>query len=165
MVPLEKTIFNLNVDNAGYNTTHAICLFGLGRTSADSMIIKACLKYRLGVLAEPRDLDLFERSDNYNLAKIGIPAPCFSMGMISWDKEIDRFYHQRSDEVGNMDLEYVMRFIRAYTLSAEYIADDPLQPRWTPKDEFEKVWLKLYASPSHLNASPRHASLPRLANP
>jgi len=41
LIPLDRTVCNLNVDNAGYNTTHAICLFGLGRTNSkiDSLFI------------------------------------------------------------------------------------------------------------------------------
>jgi Peptidase family M28 len=165
LVPLNKTIFDLNVDNAGYNTTNAICLFGLGLTSADSLIQKACLEYNLAVLAEPPGLQLFERSDNYNLARIGVPAPCFSMGMKSWDKEIDQYYHRLGDQVENMDLSYVVRFIRAYILSAKYIADDPQQPIWLWGDEYKNAWLNLYARPSHLNPSPQHAVLPPPAHP
>src|SRR5579863_5120845 len=112
-VPPEQTVFDLNVDNAGYNTTHAICLFGLGRTTADTLIEKACHKYGLAIFAEPPNLHLFERSDNYNVAQLGIPAPCFSLGMTQWDGRIDRYYHRRGDEVGNMDLDYIVKFIRA----------------------------------------------------
>lgn len=165
LVPLEKTIFDLNVDNAGYNTTHAICLFGLGRTSSDSLIEKACLEYDLAVLAEPPGLQLFERSDNYNLAKVGVPAPCFSMGMKTWDEEIDRYYHRCGDDVGNMDLPYVVKFMRAYILSAKYIADNPTQPVWLWGDEYKNAWFKLYAPRSHSNPKPQHAVLPLPAHP
>jgi len=147
VIPLDHTIFNLNVDNAGYNTTHAICLFGLGRTSADSLIQKACGAYDLAVYREPPALELFKRSDNYSLARVGIPAPCFSLGMKHWDEKVDNYYHQVSDEVETMDLDYVIKFVRAYILSAEYIANDPSQPRWTAGDEFEKNWQALFKRP------------------
>jgi Zn-dependent M28 family amino/carboxypeptidase len=145
LIPLDHTVFNLNVDNASYNTTHAICLFGLGRTSADSLIRKACLAYGLAVLDEPSGgQGLFERSDNYSMAKKGVPAPNFSLGMKVWDAEITNRYHRLSDEVGNMDLGYVVKFIRAYILSAQYIADNPEQPRWTRGDRYEGDWQDLY---------------------
>ncbi len=48
------------------------------------------------------------------MAKKGIPAPNFSLGMKAWDAEITARYHRLSDEVGNMDLGYVVKFIRAY---------------------------------------------------
>ena len=145
LIPLDHTVFNLNVDNASYNTTHAICLFGLGRTNADSLIGKACLAYGLAVLDEPPGgQGLFERSDNYSMAKKGIPAPNFSLGMKAWDAEITARYHRLSDEVGNMDLGYVVKFIRAYILSAQYIADNPAQPRWTQGDACEGTWQDLF---------------------
>ena len=144
LIPLDHTVFNLNVDNAAYNTTGAICLFGFGRTSVDSLIKKGCEPYGLSVLDEPDGEHLFERSDNYSLAVKGIPAPTFSMGIINWDAEIERRYHSLIDEVGNMDLDYTANFIRAYILSAHYIANDPVQPRWTKSDPFEKDWKLLF---------------------
>lgn len=147
VVALDQTVFDLNVDNAGYNTTHAICLFGLGRTSADSTIRRACKSYGLSVYAEPPDLELFKRSDNYSLAQKGIPAPNFSLGMTGWNEEVDRYYHGVGDEVETMDLDYVVKFVRAFVLSAEYIANDPAQPRWTRGDEFEKNWRTLFKRP------------------
>lgn len=144
LIPLNHTVFNLNVDNAGYNTTQAVSLFGLGRTSADSLVQKACREYGLAVLPEPGGLDLFARSDNNALARKGVPAPTYSLGMKGWNNEIDKHYHRRSDEVGNMDLGYVVKFIRAYILSAQYIANDPSQPKWTQGDPYDRDWLKLF---------------------
>jgi Zn-dependent M28 family amino/carboxypeptidase len=136
LIPLDQTVFNLNVDNAGYNTTKAVCLFGLGRTSADSLIIRACNQYRLSVLPEPPGLDFFRRSDNFSLAKKGIPAPNYSLGMTQWDLKIEDYYHRVSDETDNMDLDYVVKFVRAYVLSAQYIANSNAQPKWTEGDEY-----------------------------
>jgi Zn-dependent M28 family amino/carboxypeptidase len=144
LIPLDRTVFNLNVDNASYNTTHAICLFGLGRTSADSLIRKACMSYGLAVLDEPAGLHLFERSDNYSMAEAGVPAPTFAMGMKQWDGEIISRYHRLSDEVGNMDLKYVARFIRAYILSAQNIADNQEQPSWARAIRFKGAGQDLY---------------------
>ena len=144
LIPLNQTVYNLNIDNAGYDTTHAVCLFGLGRTSADSLIQKACRAYGLAVLPEPEGEDLFRRSDNYPLAEKGIPAPCYSMGIKEWDTVVKEHYHRVSDEVENMDLAYVVKFIRAYVLSAKYIADENEQPKWTKKDVFEKEWRILF---------------------
>jgi Zn-dependent M28 family amino/carboxypeptidase len=146
-IPLDHSVFNLNVDNAGYNTTHAVCLFGLGRTSADSLVRKACREYGLAVLAEPGGQDLFKRSDNYPLAQKGIPAPCYSMGITAWDDEIRSHYHRLSDEVDNMDPAYVVNFVRAYILCAQYIANDPVRPKWTEGDEFEQNWQTLFGKP------------------
>jgi len=148
LVPLDHTVYNLNVDNAAYNTTTAICLFGLGRTSEDSVIREACNPYGLRVRPEPDGQGLFERSDNFSLAVKGVPAPCFSMGIIKWDDDIDRRYHSLIDEFANIDQDYVDNFIRAYILAAQYIANDPVQPRWTKGDPYEKDWQRLFGKSS-----------------
>ena len=87
---------------------------------------------------------LFAGSDNYPLAVKGVPAPTYSLGMKTFDATITNRYHQLSDEVGNMDLNYIMRFFKAYILAAKYIANDPEQPHWTKNDPLEKEWMKLY---------------------
>jgi hypothetical protein len=144
LIPLDHTVYNLNVDNASYNTTHAVCLFGLNRTTEDSLINKASMAYGLALLDEPADEDLFARSDNASLAQRGIPAPTYSMGITVWNEKITNRYHRLSDEVANMDMEYVVRFIRAYILAAQYIANDPDQPRWAKGDPNEKEWQILF---------------------
>jgi len=145
LIPLDHTVYDLNVDNASYNTTRAVCLFGLKRTTEDSLVEQACKTYGFALFGEPVD-DLFDRSDNISLAKKGIPAPTFSMGITSWDNRITKRYHRLSDEVGNMDLNYVVRFIRAYILAAQYIANDQEQPRWTRGDPYEKNWKGLFGN-------------------
>ena len=144
LIPLNKTVYNLNIDNASYNDTSLITLVGLGRTTADSAIVKACRTYGMRVNNDPLGGALFAESDNYPLANKGIPAPTYSLGMKTFDTTITNRYHQLSDEVGNMDLTYVMRFIKAYILSAKLIADDPAQPGWTKNDPLEKEWIKLF---------------------
>jgi hypothetical protein len=66
--------------------------------------------------------------------------------MKTFDSTIFNRYHQLSDETGNMDMHYILKFIDAYILAAQYIADADAQPRWTKNDEFEKVWLGLFAN-------------------
>jgi len=144
LVPLNWSVFNLNIDNASYNTTNSICLFGRDRTSKDSLIYKACEAFGMGVMDDPTGDRLFKSSDNLSLAQVGIPAPTFSLGIVDWNDHITDRYHRLSDETGNMDKEYVIRFVRAYILAAKYIADDPLQPRWTAGDPFEAAWMKLF---------------------
>jgi hypothetical protein len=144
VTPLKQIVYNLNIDNASYNDTTLISLVGIGRTSADPLIVKACQAYGLHVGGDPTGGHLFSGSDNYPLAGKGIPAPTFSLGMKTFDGTITNRYHQLSDEAGNMDMNYVMKFIGSYILAAKYIADDPIQPQWTAKDEYEGAWKTLY---------------------
>jgi len=102
------------------------------------------MAYGLAVLPEPDGQDLFARSDNNSFAQKGIPAPTYSLGMKEWDNDVAIRYHQLSDEVDNMDLDYVAKFIRAYILVAEYIANDRHQPTWVKDDPYENVWRTLF---------------------
>jgi hypothetical protein len=144
-LPLKKIVYNLNIDNASYDDTTLTTLVGLHRTSEDSAIVSACRTYGLRVTNDPTGGSLFFESDNAPLAMHGVPAPTYSMGMQAMDSTIFNRYHRLSDETGNMDMRYVVKWIRAYILAAEFIADEPTQPRWTPGDPNEKAWKTLYA--------------------
>lgn len=145
VVPLKQMVYNLNIDNASYNDTTIVTVVGLGRTSADENIKKACAAYGLKAMPDPApEQNLFDRSDNVNLAVKGIPAPTFSLGMQKFDDEINKRYHQLSDEAGNFDLNYAMKYIRSFILAAKNIADDPKQPEWQKGDKYEPAWEELY---------------------
>jgi hypothetical protein len=88
VLPLNKIVYNLNIDNASYNDTTLITLVGLGRTTADASILKACKTYGMHVNADPLGGALFAGSDNYPLAQKGVPAPTYSLGMKTFDKTI-----------------------------------------------------------------------------
>jgi hypothetical protein len=144
-LPLNKLVYNLNIDNASYNDTSIISVIGLGRTSADEDIKKACAAYGLTAMPDPApEENLFDRSDNTNLAVKGIPAPTYSLGMKKMDDEIFKRYHRLSDEVGNFNLGYAMKYINSFILAAKYIADDPTQPYWIKGDKYEEAWKMLY---------------------
>jgi len=144
-VPLEKMVYNLNIDNASYNDTKLVSVIGLGRTSEDDLIRKACVAYGLTALPDPApEQNLFDRSDNTQLAVKGIPAPTYSLGMHAFDAEINKRYHQLSDEVGNFDLDYAMKYINSFILSAKYIGDDTAEIHWVKGDKYEPAWKTLH---------------------
>lgn len=145
LIPLEKIVYNLNIDNASYNDTTIVSIIGLGRTSADELLKKACLAFGLKAMPDPApEQNLFDRSDNVSLAAVGIPAPTFSLGIKKFDEEIEKHYHNVRDEVGDFNLNYGIKYIRAYILAAQYIANDPAKPSWTKGDKYEAAWKKLY---------------------
>jgi Zn-dependent M28 family amino/carboxypeptidase len=144
LIPLNKTVYNLNIDNASYDDTTLVTLVGLHRTTGDSAILAAAAAYGLTVNNDPTGGQLFFESDNAPLALHGVPAPTYSMGMRAMDSTIFNRYHQLSDETGNMDMHYVVKWIRTYILAARTIADDLAQPRWTPGDPYEKAWKGLF---------------------
>lgn len=144
-IPLRQLVYNLNIDGGGYNDTTMVTIVGLRRTSADDDMKNACISYGLKVMADPvPQLNLFDRSDNVSLAAKGIPAPTFSLGFSSFDETIAKRYHQVSDEVGDLNMNYILRFMRAYILAAKNIADNPAKPKWKAGDKYEEAWKNLF---------------------
>lgn len=145
LVALDKIIYNLNIDNAGYNDTSIISVIGLGRTSVDHLIEEAVAEFGVKAVPDPSpEQGLYDRSDNVNFAKKGIPSPTFSLGFTAFDDEITQYYHQVNDEVDNFDLDYAMVYWKAYLLAASNIANSPDQPRWVSGDKYEEAANLLY---------------------
>ncbi|MCH7414257.1 M28 family peptidase [Belliella sp. R4-6] len=147
LIPLNKIIYNFNIDNGGYNDTSIITVIGLGRTSADPLISKAVSEFGLEAIADPApEQGLYDRSDNVNFARKGIPSPTFSLGFTAFDEEIGKYYHQPGDQVDNFDLDYAVKYWKSYILSAIYIANTTEKPVWTSGDKYEEVGKELYGN-------------------
>lgn len=144
-VPLEQIIFNLNLDNAGYNDTTKVTVVGLERTQAEPLLKSASQAFGLEAIASPvPELNLFNRSDNVHFARKGIPAPTFSMGFTSFDQELQYYYHQATDEASTMNFDYATKYVRAYVLAAQNIANTDEAPFWNEGDEYESAGNSLY---------------------
>lgn len=147
-VPLERMVYNLNIDNAGYNDTTIVTVIGLGRTSADADIKRGAAAFGLAAIADPApEQGLFDRSDNAALAIKGVPAPTYSLGFRKFDETLSKYYHQVSDEVGSFNLNYALKYMNSFILAAKYIADNPVQPLWQKGDKYEAAWKELYGKP------------------
>src|SRR5690606_11329997 len=76
LVPLNQIVYKLRIDGAGYNDTSHITVIGLGRTTSDDLVSQAVADFGLKAIADPApEQGLYDRSDNVNFAKEGIPAP------------------------------------------------------------------------------------------
>ncbi|NOT76737.1 MAG: M28 family peptidase [Cyclobacteriaceae bacterium] len=145
LVPLAQTIFDLDCDGAGYNDKSVATVIGLERTSAEADISKACSAFGLKAGKDPvPEQNLYERSDNYNFAKKGIPAVDFAPGIKAFDAELMKYYHQPADEVGSLDFEYLVRFYKAFVYANYLIANGPKAPTWTAGDKYEAIGKSLY---------------------
>ncbi len=145
MMPLEKCVFNLNIDGAGYNNTEIVTVIGLERTGAKSVIEKGTETFDLRPIDDPApEQGLFDRSDNVNFAAKGIPAPTFSLGFTAFDAEIGKYYHQVTDEAESVDFPYVLKFCQSYVYTAELIANLRRAPRWQKGDKYEPAAKVLY---------------------
>jgi hypothetical protein len=145
LIPLNQIVYNLNIDNAGYNDTSIITVIGLGRTSADFMIEEAVAEFGLTAKADPSpEQGLYDRSDNVNFARKGIPAPSFTLGFTAFDDEIQQYYHKAADEVDSFDMDYAKIYWKSYILSAQKIANWNQRPRWATGDKYEEASNRLY---------------------
>lgn len=145
LLPLDQMVYCFNSDNGGYNDTTIATIVGLGRTTAGKHIITAASTFGLKAIDDPAgEQGLFDRSDNVNFAKKGIPAPTFSLGFTAFDAEIGKYYHQQADNPDNLDYEYLEKFFKAFVLSARLIANDPQTPFWTEGDKYYEAGKELY---------------------
>lgn len=69
--------------------------------------------------------NLFYRSDNATLARLGVPAHTISTDEI----DIDKYYHTVNDEVETLDLKNMTATIRAIALSAQSIVSGKDTPK------------------------------------
>ncbi len=145
MLPLRQCIFNLNIDGAGYNDTSIVTIFGLDRTGAAAQIKQGTSAFGLQCIEDPApEQGLFDRSDNVSFAAKGIPSPTFSLGFTAFDEEINKYYHQVSDQADNLDYPYLLKFCQSYIYTAQLIANLDQAPRWQMGDKYEPAAKKLY---------------------
>ena len=75
--------------------------------------------------------DLFYRSDNASLARVGVPAHTISTDQI----DIDKLYHTVGDEVSTLDMANITETIRAIALSSRTIVSGQDTPKRVAKLE------------------------------
>ncbi len=146
VVPLNKTVYCFNSDNAGYNNTELATIIGLTRTTAEEKIRKAVSDFGLDAIDDPApEQGLFDRSDNVHFAQKGIPAPTFSLGFNAFNGDVTKYYHRPGDEADSMDYDYLEKFFKAYVLAGRLLANDPNTPFWVAGDKYEAAGKALYA--------------------
>ncbi|MEM6879296.1 MAG: M28 family peptidase [Bacteroidota bacterium] len=145
LVPLEQTVYNFNVDGAGYNDVNAISTFGGGRTGVEAEVQAAADLFDFTIYNNPApEQGLYDRSDNVSFAQKGVPAITFTEGFADFDDEIMQYYHQVSDNPSTIDYEYLRKFCVAFTYAARLIADRDERPFWIEGDKYEEAGLELY---------------------
>ena len=69
--------------------------------------------------------NLFYRSDNATLARLGVPAHTISTDQI----DIDKLYHSVNDEFESMNIQNIVNTIRAIALSSKTIVSGTDTPK------------------------------------
>lgn len=145
VMPMNKMVYCFNSDNGGYNDTSKVTIFGLNRTTVAHHIIEGAKEFGLEAIDDPApEQNLFDRSDNVNFAKKGVPAPTYSMGFTAFDEAINKTYHQVTDNPETIDYDYLEKFFRAYVLTCRMISNDPIRPFWTEGDKYYEAGVELY---------------------
>ena len=144
-VDLSDIKYCMNIDNAGYNDTTIISVIGLTRTEAEEDFIAAAEAFGLGAIEDAaKEQGLFDRSDNVNFARKGIPAPTFSLGFRGFDAEIMKYYHQPGDDLESLNLDYILKYVKAYLMASELIGNADKVPFWNEGDKYYPAGKELY---------------------
>lgn len=131
LYPLNKTVFNLNLDGAGYNDTSIVTLVGLGNYKQDSLIANAVQEMGIKPILDPvPQFNLFVRSDNINFTELGIPSITYSLGFTEFSDELMKVYHKPSDEASTLDYDYLKRFYEGFAHALVTLANNPQRMEW-----------------------------------
>lgn len=145
LIPLKETVFNLNTDGGGYDDKTAYSVLGYDRVGVKEEFDKTAAQFGLKVIADPApEQNLFDRSDNVNFAVKGIPAPTVSPGITGFSEEIQKYYHQVTDNPDSIDFDYLLVYCKVYAHLSRLIADKNETPRWKAGDKYEQAAKDLY---------------------
>jgi Zn-dependent M28 family amino/carboxypeptidase len=149
--PPGKIAANINFDGGNVRgRTRDLTFIGLGKSSLDHVMEALAARQNRKLLGDLfPDRGFFYRSDQFNFAKIGVPAIYFHSGTdyigkpADWGKEQAEayeahHYHQPSDQ---FDPKWVydgmIEDARLGFFATLSIAENPALPAWNPGDEFE----------------------------
>jgi hypothetical protein len=141
----------LNIDGVNIiGPTRDLNVIGLGKSSMDEIVEQVATWQNRVVVPDPfPDRGYYYRSDQFSLAKIGVPGVYTHSGIHvvgkpeGWGKaRLDEWtetrYHQTSDEYSDdWNLKGAVQDIRLLFYTGLITADRSELPRWTPGDEFE----------------------------
>jgi Zn-dependent M28 family amino/carboxypeptidase len=150
-VPAGKIASNLNYDGGNiWGRSRDITQIGQGKSSLDAVVAQLAARVGRTVKSDQfPDRGSFYRSDQFNFAKLGVPALYLKTGTdfvgrpADWGTEqILSFeahrYHQPSDQLGaDWNFDGMVEDARFGFLAAVQIANADQAPTPTPGDEFE----------------------------
>ena len=150
-IPNGKLSALINIDGINFlGPTKDVQAIGLGKSSMDALVQSAANKQGRVVVGdlEPSK-GFYYRSDQFSLAKVGVPAVYLHSGHAvrnqpeGWGKKqlqawTDKHYHQRSDEYDpTWNLEGAIEDLQLLVDVGLSASDAELMQSWNPGDEFE----------------------------
>ena len=158
--PSGKIAANINLDSATkFGRTRDITYIGYGKSKDLDAVVDgvAAMQSRKVLGDQFPDKGSFYRSDQFNFAKVGVPAIYLDPGTdyvdhdAAWGKARDEEYtehdyHQPSDELDpSWNFDGMVADARFAFYCGAAIADAPAMPAWNPGDEFEAARKKALA--------------------
>ncbi len=153
--PPGRIAANVNLDGGNiWGRTRDVTFIGYGKSSLDAIVERAASDQGRRVQGDQfPDRGYFYRSDQFNFAKIGVPAVYLDEGTDFVDRpdgwgveQIEQWvsvhYHQPSDELeADWNFDGMIEDAQlAYSIGLEIANADTL-PAWNPGDEFEAARL------------------------
>jgi Zn-dependent M28 family amino/carboxypeptidase len=149
--PPGKIAANINFDGGNiWGKTEDMTYIGYGKSSLDQLVDSLAARQGRKVYPDQfPDRGHFYRSDQFNFAKIGVPAIYTDTGTrfkgkpADWGKEqIEgyeaRDYHQPSDEFhDDWNYDGMIEDAQLGFYAGVILANAPTMPTWKPGDEFE----------------------------
>lgn len=144
-----QLVANVNFDSGNiFGRTRDLSYIGFGKSSLDQVAIAAAAKQDRVVKGDQfPDHGSFYRSDQFSLAKIGVPAMYLSTGtdFVEGEGNVERMeawisnnYHQQSDEVDETwSFDGMVEDARIGFWAGLSIAESDAIPAWNAGDEFE----------------------------
>lgn len=149
-----KLTANINFDSGNiWGPTHDLSYIGYGKSTLDRVAEAAAAKQGRVVKGDQfPDRGLFYRSDQFSLAKIGVPAMYLSGGTeflddpegnkVKMDEWVATNYHQQSDELNDSwSFDGMVQDAQVGLYAGLAIANAEQAPAWNPGDEFEAARL------------------------
>ncbi|MBI4481946.1 MAG: M28 family peptidase [Acidobacteria bacterium] len=152
LFPLERTAANINLDEINRRgRTMSLVALGADKSSLESNFQKVA--ERLGVRLSPDpnpEQGFYFRSDQFNLAKVGVPAVYLDAGLDyvgkpeGWgQKEFEEYnakrYHQPSDQFDpSWELEGTVQIAEMALRVGLDVANQARKPQWKQGSEFQR---------------------------
>jgi len=134
----DEIVAMFNIEMIGKPATdgpNTAWITGFERSSFGTILQEAVVGTPYRFYADPYpDQRLFFRSDNATLARLGVPAHSISTTPI----DVDRDYHQVSDEVETLDLDHMTNTIQAIATGAATIISGAATPTRVELTEAER---------------------------
>ncbi len=150
-----KIAANINLDGGNiWGKTRDVAYIGYGKSSLDAVVEEAAAHQSRTVVGDQfPDRGYFYRSDQFNFARIGVPAIYLDVGSDFVDRPADwgheqieawerDHYHQPSDELEDLwNFDGMVDDARLALFCGLAIAEADAMPTWNEGDEFEAARL------------------------